>query len=154
MGRIFNNTTTPKSTGGGRIFRTQPQSSGGRINQVKQVSTIENPTSWEQMSLGQKSWAFAQELPKTLYNLLPQAIREGVESKKTLSQKEATKAVVVGAGQFARDIAQQTVQGIGGAVLSGVEKKTGEPQRFQLPVIGEVSSYQQQAKDLKGKSVV
>jgi hypothetical protein len=155
MGRLSGQTqipTTSLPTGGRLINR------GDNPN----VQPLNNASwGWEDMPLGEKIWRTTKELPTVLYNFIPPSIREATEKKKP-SILELMKAGVKGVAEFGAGVLGVTAQAVGGAILGGVEKVTGKPQRYEIPGIqpvskaiglkgipSEVSSYQQQASDLE-----
>lgn len=142
MGRVFSTTTAqPTSTpsGGGRVFNSSDN---------PLVEPLRNNKAWEQMSVGDKIWGVAEEIPKTLYNFLPEATRQGMESK-TTSLPEFAKGTVKGAGQFYQGLAQMIAQAVGGAVLGVKQRVTKKPEEISIPLLGDVSSYQVQTSELE-----
>ena len=155
----------------GRIFRTQistdsiPAGKGGRIFGKQDNPNTEpfNPNkSWDELSFGQKIWGVTQELPKVLYNFIPESARELIEKKTEPTLKEKLLVGPKGALEFFGGIANVTVQAVGGAILGGIEKITGKPQSVEIPGIksiaetlglkgisSEIFSYQQQSQDLQ-----
>lgn len=146
MGRIFPSVTTVKPPEG-RIFNTQDNPS------VEPLKWPTDPTSnlpkrWEDMSFGEKIWEFTKELPRTLYQFVPPSSREVLEKRGPLEINELGKAFK-GGFEFAGGIAQVMGQAAGGAFLGGKQLFTGKGERVNVPLLGEVASYQEQAQELE-----
>ena len=130
--------------------------SGGRWSQQTSASDPLDvpPKAWDELSLGGKFVAVTKEIPRTLWNFVPEPIRELSERGargEGYTGSELAAGVTKGLGEFAKTTAQATAQGVIGLPLAGVEKVTGKEQRYTFPVLGEISSYQQQIKDMEAQ---
>lgn len=179
MGRIFpSNTTTPitpTTGGGGRIFGGSDVANKYLEEYTGPKNVDGSPKSWEQMSFGEKAWAFTKELPRTLYSFVPESTKQRAEEIHLATEKggtaagykevfkpESLKASLKAPVEFLSQIAGVSVQAVGGLLLGGVETVTGKPQKYEIPGIkpvsealglkgipSEISSYQQQSQDLQ-----
>lgn len=154
---IFQSNTATKNTTKYPIFGGQQTQTKnpvfGQEGDNPKVEPLTTTKSWENMNFGEKLWATTKEIPNTLKGFIPQAVQEFPEKVKGKSllegEKELLKTSVVGTGQFAKQIAEVTAQAIGGAVLGAKQLITQKPETINLPILGEVSSYQVQAENLK-----
>src|SRR3990167_4517321 len=138
MGRIFQNSNaTPSAGSGGRIMGTQDNFN---------VAPIKPTKDWASLNFAEKLFEVEKEIPAVIYNFLPKSIDMRPISEQTLPEFLA--GGLKGALEFGKGIAQAVAQGIGGAALGVKEAITKQPERLEIPLLGTISSYQQQTKDL------
>ncbi len=153
MGRIFKSETQPVTTGGRVFSQNNPL-----------VEPMITPKKWEDLSFGEKMWNTAKEIPKTLYSFIPESVRtraseisavskeKGVaEGYKEVFKPKSALAIAKAPVQFGQGILQTMAQGIGGGVLGAKELVTKKPESIDVPILGRISSYQQQVKELEGQ---
>ena len=142
MGRIFQTQTATTATQltSGRIFNTQDNT---------KIEPFKSAKAWEDMSFGSKTWNTIKELPRALSSFIPESTKEVMTKGAEMSYIERNVKSIKGSGEFFLGMAQAVSQGIGGAVLEGIQKIIKKPISVKVPLLGEVSSYQVQAENLK-----
>ena len=139
---IFQPNTADKNTGN-NLSNKNPVF--GQTDNPK-AEPLKTTKKWEDLNFGEKIWETAKEIPNTLYQFIPESIKQyGKEGGTTM---EGLKAGIKGVGEFGTQIAQVSAQAVGGAVLGTKQLITKKEEKVSLPIFGEVSSYQVQKNNL------